>query len=198
MTHIGQLLREEAEGLHGRLLLASVLAKPWPLFVGSRLRPQLLRLAGFDIGRGTVMWGMPTIIGGAGLYGRLHIGNHCIFSVNCFFDLAGPVTIADRVVFGPGVMLITGAHEIGGPDRRLGPLAPEGIRIGAGAWLAARCTVLPGVTIGEGAVVAAGAVVTRDVPPHTLIGGVPARTIRLLSADERSEFMPVWLGNGQK
>ena len=57
---------------------------------------------------------------------------------------------------------------------------PKPVRIGDGAWLASRAVVLPGVTVGEGAIVAAGAVVTRSVEPHTLVGGVPARLIRHL------------------
>jgi maltose O-acetyltransferase len=57
------------------------------------------------------------------------------------------------------------------------------VTIGNGAWLGARCTILPGVNVGEGAIVAAGAVVTHDVPANTMVAGVPARAIRDLSAD---------------
>jgi acetyltransferase-like isoleucine patch superfamily enzyme len=73
------------------------------------------------------------------------------------------------------VLLLTGGHVIGPPGRRAAELTCEPIVVGTGAWLGARVTVLPGVTIGDGAVVAAGAVVTRDVAPHTVVAGVPAR-----------------------
>ena len=59
--------------------------------------------------------------------------------------------------------------------------------IGKGVWLGARCTILPGVTVGDGAVVAAGAVVVRDVAPHTVVGGVPARFLRELDPGTDAE-----------
>jgi maltose O-acetyltransferase len=178
-----RLLQEELYGIQPRLLLARLLLWPLPFFVGSRLRARLLRLLGFQIGRGVMMWGTPTMIGGRSLHKRLAIGAGSLFSVDCFLDLSGTITIGDGVTFGPQVMVITGAHKLGTAERRAGRLSPEAVVIGRGAWLGARVTVLPGVTIGEGAVVAAGAVVTQDVPPHTLAAGVPATSKRRLGSD---------------
>jgi maltose O-acetyltransferase len=180
MSSFSQLVREETEGLHGRLLLARLLLAPFPAHVGSRLRPAVLRLAGFRIGRGTLMWGLPIITGPADLYGHLSIGQECWFNIGCVIDLGATVTIGDQVAFGHQVMLMTTSHALGPAGRRAGPVFTKPIIIGDGAWLGARATILPGVTVGAGAVVAAGAVINRDVAPHTLVGGVPARLIREL------------------
>ncbi|NJN55406.1 MAG: acyltransferase [Anaerolineae bacterium] len=152
----------------------------------------VMRILGFNIGKGVSFWGLPTLIGGGKLHQKLIIGRRSLFNVECFLDLAGPITIGKHVVLGPQVMLITGAHKINGPDFRSGTLLPQPIKIDDGAWLGARCTILPNVTIGAGAVVAAGAVVTKDVAPNTLVGGAPARVIRLfetevIEATEREE-----------
>ena len=180
MTKVLDILREELYGLHPRWLLVRILLFPLPPFVGGRLRVKILKLSGFRIGAGSVIWGLPKLIGRGKFHQKLTIGNQCLFSVDCFFDLAGPINLSDHVFVGPEVMLITGAHEIGEPTYRLGSLSPQPIFIEEGVWLGARCTILPGVTIGRGAVVAAGAVVARDVDCNTLVGGVPARFIRHL------------------
>ena len=77
-------------------------------------------------------------------------------------------------------MLTTSHHEIGPPERRSGTARPRSIVIERGVWLGARVLVLPGVTVGPGCVIAAGAVVNRDCAPHGLYAGVPARRIREL------------------
>jgi acetyltransferase-like isoleucine patch superfamily enzyme len=77
------------------------------------------------------------------------------------------------------VQLISSGHPLD-PATRLRSITTAPIRIGRGVWIAAGATVLQGVTVGEDAVVAAGAVVTKDVPPRTLVGGVPAQVIRSL------------------
>ncbi|MGB5061580.1 MAG: acyltransferase [Candidatus Promineifilaceae bacterium] len=182
--------REEMYGLHPRWLLARILLFPLPPYVGSRLRVALLRLLGFHIGLGASMWGLPKLIGSGKLHQKLTIGHHSLFNIDCFIDLAAPIAIGSQVVLGPQVTLITGAHEIGDASCRLGLLVPQPIVIGDGAWLGARCTILPGVTIGAGAVVAAGAVVTKDVPPNTLVGGVPAKVMRLLDAVQEGAVTP--------
>ncbi|KAH7262903.1 trimeric LpxA-like protein [Fusarium tricinctum] len=96
------------------------------------------------------------------------------------------VTIADGVLIGPGVCICTGTHPADMYSRReaYGTSFALPIRLEAECWIGARATILPGVTIGRGAMVAAGAVVGKDVAPETLVGGVPARFIRSLKDAE--------------
>lgn len=178
---LARVVREELSGLHPRLLLIQALLAPLPAHVGSRMRVYALRAAGFQIGHGCVMWGLPTITGGAQLYTNLTIGRNCVFNVGCFFDLGAPIGIGDQVAVGHQVMLLTNSHELGPRSYRAGPLFSKPITIEDGAWLGARSVVLPGVSIGTGAVVAAGAVVAKNVAPNTIVGGVPAQVIRSLA-----------------
>jgi maltose O-acetyltransferase len=177
LTHV---IREELSGLHPRLLLAQLLLAPLPIHVGSRLRVHILRLVGFQIGHGCVMWGTPTIAGGGNLHRKLTIGQGCWFNVGCFFDVGAPITIGDHVAFGHQVVVLTSSHDVGPHDQRAAALYTKSVTIGNGAWLGARCTILPGITIGAGAIVAAGAVVNKDVPPNTMVAGIPARVVKTL------------------
>ena len=159
--------------------------------MGSRLRAVVLRWAGFRIGQGTQLFNLPSLIGTGNIYQRLVIGVNCLISVDCYFDLADTITIGNRVGVSPHCMLITGNHDFNNQYNRVGSLIPGQIRIGDGAWLGTRCTILPGVTIGEGVVIGAGAVVTKDVEPNVIVAGVPARVIR--SLQNTQELMPVEL-----
>lgn len=113
-----------------------------------------------------------------------HLTNHRNVGTAVFINrdvyIRPNTTIGNRVNIGPFVRLITDAHEVGTAYRRAGAVSYDPITIGDGAWIGASVTVLPGVNIGKGAIVAAGAVVVSDVPPHTLVGGVPAAKIREL------------------
>lgn len=106
----------------------------------------------------------------------------------CRVDIydSAPVTIGDRVLIGPGTCICTDTHEVESSDRRASNNGSHAkrITIGEDVWICARVTVLPGVTIGRGACIAAGAVVAKDVEERTLVGGVPAKLIRKLRPSE--------------
>lgn len=110
----------------------------------------------------------------------IRVGRNVFINQNCtFYDLGG-LDIGDDVMIGPNVSLITSGHPIEPSQRRNGVIAKP-IVIGKNVWIAAGATIIGGVTVGENSVVAAGSVVTRDVPPNTLVGGNPARVIRSIA-----------------
>ena len=110
----------------------------------------------------------------------ISVGRNVFVNQNCtFYDLGG-LTIGDDVMIGPNVSLITSSHPLAPSERRDGVLAKP-IVIERNVWIAAGATIIGGVTVGENSVVAAGSVVTRDVPPNTLVGGNPARVIRSIA-----------------
>ena len=112
----------------------------------------------------------------------ISVGRNVFINQNCtFYDLGG-VDIADDVMIGPNVSLITSGHPLE-PAQRPAAVLAKPIVIERNAWLAAGATILGGVTVGENAVVAAGSVVTRDVPANTLAGGNPARVIRAIGEE---------------
>jgi maltose O-acetyltransferase len=124
----------------------------------------------------------------------LEIGDHTFITGPLRIDLAAPVRIGSRVNLGHSVTLLTMDHEIGPSEKRCGYRKTGPIVIEDAVWIATNATILPGVTVGEASVVAAGAVVTRDVAPNTLVAGVPARVVRELpdeaSSGARSSRMP--------
>jgi maltose O-acetyltransferase len=185
MRRVLQLIREETYGFQPRLMLVRLMASPLPEHTCSRLRTRILRLAGFKIGCGTTFAGTPLIAGNGNLGRRLCFGSHCWVNTGLRLELGARITVCDHVTIGHEVMLITSSHEYSVPQHRAGRLTIAPITVEEGAWLGARCTILPGVTVGRGAVVAAGAVVNRDVPANTLVGGVPARVLRELPAGDR-------------
>ena len=113
---------------------------------------------------------------------NIHIGRHVFINMGCKFQDQGGIFIDDGVLIGHNVVLATLNHAMR-PERR-GDMLPAPIHIGKRVWIGSNAAVLPGVTIGDGAIVAAGAVVTRDVPENTIVGGVPARVLRHLSEEE--------------
>ncbi|WP_338215503.1 DapH/DapD/GlmU-related protein [Lacticaseibacillus salsurivasis] len=104
------------------------------------------------------------------------IGANVFINRDCFFVDLGGITLDDGVLLGPRVTLISVNHSEDPTQRR--DLVLKAVHIKTGAWLGANVTVLPGVTIGEHAIVGAGAVVTKDVPANTIVAGVPAQVIR--------------------
>lgn len=116
---------------------------------------------------------------------NIRIGRKVIINQGCTVYDMGGVEIADLVMIGPNVSLITASHPLDPAERRAF-IEVRPIAIGRNVWIAAGATVLGGVNIGENAVVGAGAVVTRDVPPNTFVAGVPARVVRELG-DEAAD-----------
>lgn len=107
------------------------------------------------------------------------IGKNVFINFDCVFLDFGGITLDDGVFIAPKVSLLTEGHPVSSGDRHSLTVAP--IHIKRNAWIGANATILQGVTIGENAIVAAGAVVTKDVPDNTIVGGIPAKTIRTLS-----------------
>jgi len=114
---------------------------------------------------------------------NISVGRNVFINQNCtFYDIA-PISIGDDVMIGPNVSLITSGHPVS-PTERYDYVLAEPIVIGRNVWIAAGATIIGGVTVGENSVVAAGAVVTKDVPANSLVGGNPATVIRSLDAPE--------------
>jgi acetyltransferase-like isoleucine patch superfamily enzyme len=108
---------------------------------------------------------------------NITVGRAVFIGHQCAFTGHGAIDIADEVMIAHKVNLITGSHPVE-PDDRRRYITAEPIAIETNVWIGAAATILPGVTIGANAVVAAGAVVTNDVPPATVVAGNPARIIR--------------------
>jgi acetyltransferase-like isoleucine patch superfamily enzyme len=110
---------------------------------------------------------------------NIHIGKNVFVNHACTFMDRGGITLEDNVLIGPKANLITTNHPINPSERRATISQP--IVIKKGAWIGVGATILPGVTIGENSIVAAGAVVSKDVPDNTIVGGIPAKFIKSIT-----------------
>ncbi|HEU4569659.1 MAG TPA: acyltransferase [Gemmatimonadales bacterium] len=125
------------------------------------LRVRMLRACGYHIGR------------------DVYIADELIIAEE--LEDRGNLTLGDRVSIAPRVTFVLSSHPNESRIRPVAPVARAPIVVEADAWLGAGVVVLPGVTIGRGAVVGSNSVVTKDVPPLTVVGGIPARPIRTLT-----------------
>ncbi len=143
-----------------------------------KLKHILLRLASIDIKSGA------SVNGGCKFLGRggISIGNSTWIGPFCTFysHIDAAIIIGNRCDIAPEVSFVTGSHELGSPSRRAGLGFAKPIHIGDGCWIGVRSVILGGVVIGEGAMIAAGSVVTRNVAKNSMVGGVPARFIKEL------------------
>ncbi len=159
-----------------------------------RLRRRNLRTGYFHVGRGAdiVIGSQARVHFGREVrfmrdftghfMGRVTLGDGVFFNRGCHIVVQESLTVGDYSLFGEGVSIHDDNHVIG---RGREPIASRGlitrpVVIGRNVWVGARAVILPGVHIGDNAVVGAGAVVTRDVPPNTIVAGVPARVIKEL------------------
>ena len=154
------------------LIKVFVLSRNWPLF----FRKIIYKTAGFknvEIKRGVFF----------DSYSNVQLGENVFINYGVDFYTSGKacIRVKDNVNIGPNVHLCCATHEIGPSDCRAGKGEYLDITIGEGAWICMDSVILPGVTIGPGSIIAAGSVVTKDVPPNELWGGVPARRIKSLN-----------------
>lgn len=108
---------------------------------------------------------------------EIKIGNHCFFNNNCSITVSDKILIGNNCLFANNLVIIDHDHAI--EDGKItSNLVSKPIVIGNNVWCGANVTILKGVSIGDGAIVAAGAVVTKDVQAHSIVGGIPAKKIR--------------------
>ena len=143
--------------------------------VPRHLRIPLLRALGISIGSGTIVGAECRFIGRkVQLASRVYIGTAAYFDAHAEW-----VRIGDNTALGPEVMLLTSTHAIGPSHYRVvGGERYAPVTIGRGCWIGARTTILPGVTVGDGCVIAAGSLVIRDCAPDGLYAGIPANRKR--------------------
>lgn len=134
--------------------------------------------------RGAITVGAGTIIREGAILqaygGRIELGSDCTVNAYCVIQGNGGVKIGNNVLIAAHVCIFSANHVFSDPDRPIRSQGEtrEGVEIGSDVWIGAGAKILDSVWIGRGAVVAAGAVVTRDVPEFTVVGGVPARIMR--------------------
>lgn len=168
----------------------------------TELRAEIIRQMVAEFGEGSFMQG--PVFFHYGVHTR--IGKRCFFNYNLTIQDDAPVTIGDDNNFGPNLTIVTPLHPMLPDERRL-MLDGEGnpkrfcyakpVRIGGNCWFGANVVVCPGVTVGDGCVIGAGSVVTRDVPPHTFAAGNPCRVIRALSEADSMRHKPAVLADNR-
>ncbi len=183
-ARLWEIVVSEMKYLRLRLRLANAILFFCPHFALNRLRTAVYRWIGVEIGAGTMICGSIELSGSGEIWKRLKIGKKCLITAPLYADLNGTITIGNNVAIGHHVVLITSSHDMRNEFRRCGWIVTGPIVLENGCWIGAGATILPGVTVGRGAVVAAGSVVTKDVPPNTLVGGVPAKPIRSLPCED--------------
>ncbi len=153
------------------------------VFAGSRpryfgIKRRLLNSIGFEIGAGT------RVVGPIECTGRLKVGKDCWIGKNLKVNGNGSVVIGDNCDIAPEVTFQTGGHKIGDPSRRAGGGIISAQIVGNGVWIGGRSTIIGNTTIGDSTVIAGCACVVHNVEPNVLVGGVPARVIKRLDADD--------------
>ena len=114
---------------------------------------------------------------------NINVGKNVFINSGCRFQDQGGITIGDGALIGHNAVLATLNHDID-PKKRSN-MHPAPITIGKDVWIGANATIVPGVEIGDGAIIAAGAVVTQNVPPNVIAGGVPAKVLKKIEANQK-------------
>ena len=135
---------------------------------------QLMHELFAEVGEGSRVMNPTTVVRG----GNVKIGRNVVVMNNSLFMAAGGITIEDDVLVAANSQLISNNHD---PEEHA-ILTCKPVVLKRNCWIGAGATILPGVTVGENAIVAAGAVVSKDVEPNTVVGGIPAKLIKRLSS----------------
>jgi len=116
----------------------------------------------------------------------LEIGDNVGIAQNCFIQVRGKVIIGNNVLFGPGVSVFSENHNFGDPDLPITVQGEtrKGVIIEDGVWIGTRAVILDGVRVSRNSIVAAGSIVSKDVPPYAIVGGVPAEIIKYRKMNE--------------
>ncbi len=139
------------------------------------IKRKLLNNIGIEIGQGS------KVVGPIECLGHLVVGKNCWIGKNLKVNGNGTVMIGDNCDIAPEVTFQTGGHKIGTPDRRAGEGLTCSQRVGNGTWIGGRVTIINNTCIGDACVIAACACVTHDIPNNCLVGGVPAKLIKVLN-----------------
>ncbi|MCQ2229811.1 MAG: acyltransferase [Bacteroidales bacterium] len=169
-----------------RMYFANLLIAVLPNSGCQKFKSRLWRWAGVKVGEGVEIFQGVKIhgVGEMEVGNNVFIGHDVIFMINVEGDEVSKVILEDESIVGTRSIVITGFHDVTPDGVRV--LSRNGtcstVRIGRGCSVSTNCTVLPGVTVGEMALVAAGATITKDVEPYAMVGGCPAKFIRSLKA----------------
>jgi maltose O-acetyltransferase len=173
-------LYSEVERLYPRLRLVNAILFFCPSVCFNHLRTALYRWCGAQIGGGSLILGNLSLAGAGACARRLRVGRNCVLNAPLHLDLNAEIRIGDGVSVGHHVVFVTADHELGPSSYRCGAPTHRPIVVEDGCWIGARATILPGVTLGRGCVICAGAVVAADVPPDRMVAGNPARSVKTL------------------
>lgn len=178
LNKLVSVLKSEFDQIRPQQHALSLISRAIPRNTGNGLRASLLRARGIRVGEGTVLQDTPRFTGGeARGFDKFELGRDCLIGLGCSFEVGTSITIGDRVTVGHQVLIITTTHELGTREHRAGESVRNPVKIEHDAWIGARAVILPGVTIGAGAIVEPGSVVNKDVAPHVRVRGIPARPV---------------------
>lgn len=158
------------------IILHYVLSGVYPTKFGCQFKNFFLKWSGIQKGSNLLIH-LGVFISG---HNKIIIGDDCVLSKDCILMGKGGIILGDRVLVGYSTKILTGAHII---PKELGSIRFSGhtynpITIGNDVWIGSNCVIMPGVNIGDNSVIAAGAIVNKDVPSNVIFGGIPGKILK--------------------